>query len=103
MKTAIAQLNFHVGNLDYNTKKIIDCIVSAENEGADLIVFSELAICGYSPLDMLEHKDFIVRCNQKLNEICKYTKNIGVIVGLPTINENSKAKTCTTLRHFYLM
>lgn len=92
MKTAIAQLNFHVGNLDYNTKKIIDCIVSAENEGADLIVFSELAICGYSPLDMLEHKEFIFRCNQKLDEICKYTNNVGVIVGLPTVNENSKGK-----------
>lgn len=92
MKTAIAQLNFTVGNLDYNTKKIIDCIITAESDNAELIIFSELAICGYSPLDLLEHKNFIIKCSLKLDEICKHTKNIAVIIGIPTINANTKGK-----------
>ncbi len=92
MKTALAQLNFHVGNLEYNTAKIIDSIISAEQNGAELVIFSELAICGYSPLDMLEQKAFVEKCVAQLDKICAYTKNIAVIVGLPTLNKSSRGK-----------
>jgi NAD+ synthase (glutamine-hydrolysing) len=92
MKIALAQLNFHVGNLEYNTNKIIDSIINAEQNGADLVIFSELAICGYSPLDMLEQKAFVENCMLQLKKICSYTKNIAAIVGLPTINKQNRGK-----------
>ncbi len=92
MKIALAQLNYHVGNLENNTKKIITSIITAEENGADLIIFSELAICGYSPLDMLEQKEFVENCVSQLDKLCEYTKNIAVIVGLPTLNTNSRGK-----------
>ncbi|HNQ68116.1 MAG TPA: NAD+ synthase [Bacteroidales bacterium] len=92
MKIALAQLNYHIGNLELNSKKIIDCIKTAEQSNVDLIVFSELSVCGYSPLDMLEQKDFINKCYESLNKICSFTKNTAAIVGLPTINQNNRGK-----------
>ena len=59
MRIALAQLNYHVGNFEANTSKIIDAVKRAEQEKADLIVFSELAICGYPPRDFLEFDEFI--------------------------------------------
>jgi len=92
MKIALAQLNYHIGNLEFNRKKIIDCIKTAEQRNIDLVVFSELSVCGYSPLDMLERKDFIEKCFESLNEICTYTENVAVTIGLPTINQNNRGK-----------
>ena len=62
MKITLAQLNYHIGNFDKNVEKIIASIESAKQQSADLIVFSELSVCGYPPLDLLEQKDFIQKC-----------------------------------------
>ena len=59
VEIAIAQLNYHIGNFAQNTSKIIDCITKSKQEGADLVVFSELSITGYYPHDLLERKEFI--------------------------------------------
>ena len=58
MKIAIAQLNLHVGNFESNHDKIIQYIKSAIKLGNDLVVFPELAICGYPPRDFLEFNLF---------------------------------------------
>ena len=58
MKIALAQLNYHIGNFDFNSAKIIDAIQKASAQGCDLIVFAELSVCGYPPLDFLDYKDF---------------------------------------------
>lgn len=92
MKIAIAQLNYHIGNLDYNSTKIIKSIAKAKNENIDLLIFSELSICGYSPFDLLEQKDFILKCYNYLHKIKEHTKDIAVILGLPTINREPKGK-----------
>lgn len=47
MKIALAQLNYHIGNFEKNTSKIIDQIHKAKADKVDLLVFSELAVCGY--------------------------------------------------------
>ena len=59
MKIFLAQQNYHIGNFEANTKKIIDAILQARSEQADIIMFSELCICGYPPGDFLEFDDFI--------------------------------------------
>ena len=59
MKIALVQQNYHIGNFDYNTEKIIQGIQMAKEGGADLVVFSELCVCGYPPRDFLEFGDFI--------------------------------------------
>lgn len=92
MKIALAQLNYHIGNFDDNTEKIISTIEKARNSGADIVVFSELAVCGYPPLDFLEFEDFIERCEKELDDIAKASEGIGVIVGAPARNPVPEGK-----------
>ncbi len=92
MKIALAQLNFHIGNFELNEKKILTSIEEAKTNNADLIVFSELAVCGYPPRDFLEFPDFINRCNKVLENIKEASGGIGVIVGAPTVNPVPEGK-----------
>lgn len=92
MKIALAQLNYHVGNLQYNTQKIIAAVKDAHNQKADIVVFSELALCGYPPLDLLEFKEFINNCEKSILEIAQACKHITAIVGAPTRNNNHFGK-----------
>ena len=46
MKIALAQQNYHIGNFEENTRKIIEGIEEAKRRNADIVVFSELSICG---------------------------------------------------------
>lgn len=93
MKIAVAQLNFHVGNFESNTKKIIKCIAEAKTQQVDLIVFSELAICGYPPRDFLEFDDFVEKCMASIHEVAKVSEGISVIVGGPSKNDTGKGKS----------
>lgn len=92
MKIILSQQNYHIGNFESNTAKIISAIQEAKNSGADLIVFSELSICGYPPRDFLEFNDFIERCLQSINEIKPHTHDIGVLVGCPSVNDKKEGK-----------
>ncbi|MEP6711567.1 MAG: NAD+ synthase [Ferruginibacter sp.] len=86
MKIFLAQQNYHIGNFESNTKKIIEAIQQAKQQGGDLIVFSELSICGYAPKDFLEFDDFIAKCYKAIDEIKQHADTIGVIVGAPDKN-----------------
>ena len=59
MKIFLSQQNYHIGNFEHNTQKIISAIKEAKSQGADLIVFSEFSICGYPPRDFLYFNNFI--------------------------------------------
>lgn len=92
MKIALAQLNYHIGNFENNTAKIIDQIEQAKNDQVDLIIFSELSVCGYPPQDLLEKKSFIEQCETAVEEIVANSKNIGIVLGSPTLNYHQKGK-----------
>ncbi|OFX76137.1 MAG: NAD+ synthase [Bacteroidetes bacterium GWE2_29_8] len=92
MKIALAQQNFHVGNIEFNKQKIIQSIIKAQNAEVDLIVFSELAICGYPPKDLLLHDSFITKCLLAVEDLKEYSKNIGIIIGAPSVNKTGKGK-----------
>jgi NAD+ synthase (glutamine-hydrolysing) len=92
MKIALAQQNYHIGNFESNTRKIIEAITQAKQAGADLVVFSELCICGYPPRDFVEFSDFINKCYEAIEAIREQTENIGVIVGSPERNPMKKGK-----------
>jgi NAD+ synthase (glutamine-hydrolysing) len=92
MKTALAQLNFHIGNFELNTEKIIRTIHRAKADGAVLVVFPELAVCGYPPLDFLDFRDFVRKCHHCINTIAGHTDGIGVILGSPSFNPVLKGK-----------
>lgn len=86
MRIAIAQQNYHIGNFESNTKKIISAIEQAKTAGAELVVFSELSVCGYPPRDFLEFDDFINECYASIENIKRHTEGIGVIIGAPQRN-----------------
>lgn len=92
MKIALAQLNYHIGNFDQNSERIITHIERAKAEGAELVVFSELSVCGYYPHDLLERKEFIENTQRAIDKIVKACSGIAAIVGAPTINESQRGK-----------
>jgi len=81
MKIALAQINPTVGALDENNMRIRSAITEAQSKGADLIVFPELAVTGYPPLDLLEYNSFIDENLNSLKKIARAAFNITVIVG----------------------
>jgi NAD+ synthase (glutamine-hydrolysing) len=92
MKIALAQQNYHIGNFESNTQRIIDAVNAAKNAGADLVVFSELCICGYPPRDFMEFNDFINKCYESIDLICGHADTIGVLVGGPQRNPAVEGK-----------
>ncbi len=92
MKIALSQLNFHIGNFKQNKEKTIASVQRAEKAGADLVVFSELAIAGYPPRDFLEFRDFVDKGLQAVDEIAAHCTKTAAIVGVPTYNPNKKGK-----------
>ncbi len=92
MKIALAQLNYIVNHFEYNKGKMVNAIELARMSGAELIVFSELSICGYPALDLLEREDFINKCKTSINELSAQCIGITAIVGAPSLNPNPKGK-----------
>ena len=92
MKISIAQINYHIGNFRKNSELICNAINDAKKEGSELIIFSELSVSGYPPLDLLDHVDFVNRCNQAVIEIAEECRGITAIVGSPTINSRKEGK-----------
>jgi NAD+ synthase/NAD+ synthase (glutamine-hydrolysing) len=73
VKIALAQINPTIGDFDGNSRKILDFTQRATSGGADLILFPELAVCGYPPADLLEKPAFIARAGQVIEEIAAQT------------------------------
>jgi NAD+ synthase (glutamine-hydrolysing) len=77
VKIALAQINPTVGDFAGNTKKILEYAARAGDLGADLVVFPELAVCGYPPADLLEKAVFIARAEQVVTELAGWTAGSG--------------------------
>lgn len=92
MNIFLAQQNYHIGNFEANTARIIEAIHAAEARGADLVVFSELCVCGYPPRDFLEFEDFISRSYAAIDEIRQHTHKTAVLVGAPQRNPHREGK-----------
>src|SRR6201993_4690623 len=80
MKIALAQFNPTVGDFEGNSSRILDLAEQAKRRGAELAVFSELSICGYLPLDLLERPAFIQRNLDTLKDIA-YRMPLPAIIG----------------------
>jgi NAD+ synthase (glutamine-hydrolysing) len=92
MRIALAQLNYTVNHFELNKQKIIEAINRAKESKVDLVVFSELSVCGYPAYDLLDRKEFIENCLASVNEIAPHCNGIAAIVGSPSFNANSTGK-----------
>ena len=84
MKIALGQINPTVGDFSGNAAKIIQFAQEARSAGASLILFPELAICGYPPRDLVERPSLVARNRESVEKIAAATPGIAVICGLVT-------------------
>ena len=83
MKIALAQFNPTVGDFEGNSARILDFAAQAKSRAADLAVFSELCICGYLPLDLLERPAFIQRNLDTLKQLAARMPLPAVVCAFP--------------------
>jgi NAD+ synthase (glutamine-hydrolysing) len=84
VKIALGQINTTIGDFAGNAAKIIDFSRQAQAAGAGLILFPELAICGYPPRDLVERPSFVARNQESLQHVAQETRGIAVICGVAT-------------------
>ncbi|HUA15191.1 MAG TPA: NAD+ synthase [Verrucomicrobiae bacterium] len=84
MKIALGQINPTVGDFSGNAAKIIDFSKRARESGAGLILFPELAVCGYPPRDLVERPSFVARNSETVARIAAEARGIVIICGLVT-------------------
>ena len=89
-KISLAQINPTVGDLAGNTRKILEYAALAQKAGADLVVFPELAICGYPPEDLLLKKHFVADNIKALDALAKKVRGISVIAGFVDSDSGGK-------------
>lgn len=92
LKIQLSQLNPIVGDLEGNANKILQAHKAAELNGCDLVIFSEMVICGYPCRDLWHKKYFIKAAEEKILEISKATENskCAILLGAPTTDIERK-------------
>jgi NAD+ synthase (glutamine-hydrolysing) len=83
MRLALAQINTVVGDLDGNRDRILARLDEARGEGADLVLFPELAVTGYPPEDLLLRPGFIRAARRSLEQVAAATAGVTALVGAP--------------------
>ena len=101
MKIAIAQINYLIGDFEGNLKTILSRVTEAKEKGADIVVFGELATCGYPPRDFLEFKDFVEQTQTILEPIKEASKDIAIVIGSPTPNPVPEGKDLYNSVYFF--
>jgi NAD+ synthase (glutamine-hydrolysing) len=87
MRLALAQINPTVGDIAANTATIIAQIAAARKAKAEIVLFPELAVCGYPPEDLLLREDFLNDCKRAVWSIAKETHGIVACVGFPAVGQ----------------
>ncbi len=101
MKIALAQQNYMIGDFEGNFLKIKNAVEQAIQANADLILFSELAVCGYPPRDFLEFRHFIKQCRNTIDRIAGIAgSHIAVVVGAPSENMIKEGKDLFNSAYF---
>src|SRR5271166_6645216 len=93
VKIALGQINPTVGDFAGNAAKIIQFSRRAQGDGAGLILFPELSVCGYPPRDLVERASFVQHNRESADRIAAETKGIAVICGLVTPAQAQSGKS----------
>lgn len=88
IRIGVAQINTTVGDFSGNAEKISRSIASAKKQGIDVLVFSEMTVCGYPPEDLLHKNHFIQENKKALSSLKKHAKEIIVVVGFVDADKN---------------
>jgi len=102
LQICVAQLNFVVGDMPGNARKIIDAASAAYAQGARLVLTPELSICGYAAEDLLLRPAFIDACDDALKTVARELvglKGLHVVVGHPEGGGLRSRSVAVTRRH----
>lgn len=92
MKILAAQLNPTIGDFEGNTQWILEALAFARRERCDLVLFPELALCGYPPEDLLLLPDFIETCEKQTKKIARESKGLTVVLGVARRSDEGTEK-----------
>ena len=99
LRIALAQFDFPVGDIAGNSARIIEMIATAREEfGADLVLFPELAVCGYPPEDLLLRPRFLADCEAAIQRIAATVEGITAVVGWPQSHGSVVYNAASVLR-----
>ncbi|GAA4651213.1 NAD+ synthase [Kistimonas scapharcae] len=98
LRVVLAQLNLLVGDIEGNTRKVIECAQKARSEHqADIIVFPELTLCGYPPEDLLLRESLALRIEKALEQLAAVS-GIDMALGLPAMGDNGLENQAVVMR-----
>ena len=100
MKIFLAQQNYHIGAIDSNVSKIQKAIQEAIVANGDIIMFPELAICGYPPRDLVEFAHFLEQCYHAIEQLKPLSTQIAILVGCPAPNPTLEGKDLHNSAYF---
>lgn len=83
LSIALAQLNLLVGDIEGNTERMLQTVQEQQKAGADLVMFTELALSGYPPEDLLYRNDFYQRCDEQLLRLQQASSDVAILIGHP--------------------
>ncbi|MBP6507265.1 MAG: NAD+ synthase [Opitutaceae bacterium] len=92
MRLGLAQLNTIVGDLAGNRRKIVDAYAALVAQGAELVVFPELVVCGYPPRDLLLKRRFVPDIAESLAEIAAAVGEVPALIGTVTPNSSGQGR-----------
>ena len=93
MKIALGQINPTIGDFSGNSRKIIDYAQAAQAAGAQLVLFPELAVCGYPPRDLLEKPAFVAKNQEVTQQIARAVPGISIVCGFVSPAKVETGKT----------
>jgi NAD+ synthase (glutamine-hydrolysing) len=93
LRIAIGQINPVIGDFRGNVDKILEYAARARELGAELAVFPEMCICGYPPMDLVEHASFVEAGLQELRRLQQACpRGLGVVAGYVDRNRAQSGK-----------
>jgi NAD+ synthetase len=99
MKIAIAQMNVTVGDLAGNVARIADFARRARDQGANLMVTPELALCGYPPEDLLLRADFLEACQHAMDDLVARVRDVTLVVGHPRVTDGKCYNSASVIQN----
>jgi NAD+ synthase (glutamine-hydrolysing) len=92
MRLGLAQINTTVGDLAGNRRRILDAYAELVRRGAELVVFPELAVCGYPPRDLLFKRHFVPDVAKSLTELATAVGDVPMLVGTVEANPGGQGR-----------
>ncbi len=103
LKITLAQHNVTIGQFEQTFDIVRKSVEEAILSGSDLIIFPELFLTGYPPLDRLEQEDFLRKTEQYLKKVQTLSRNIGIIIGAPFRNTSGNGKALYNSAFFFFL